>query len=276
MQPLTLQESQQEALKVLIKFDEICKKNNFMYFLMFGTLIGAIRHNGFIPWDDDLDVMMPRKDFDKFVLFAKENAKELFPFKLCDRSNTENYWYGIPRFVNTKFKYMNEHSYEKQFELGTFIDIYPLDNYCSTEKDAKKVCDKLGKINRRFSWYINPISAGGLGRTIIKTFMHCYMKIVKGAKYEKNIEDEIRKIVFENTSEKDLYAGLLVWDNEMVVVFEKSKLQNLETIDHIFEGKLFPIPKSYDYMLKKYYGDYMKLPPEEKRHPHHGYKIYRR
>ena len=109
MQSLTLQECQQEALKVLIKFDEICKKNNFKYFLIYGTLIGAIRHNGFIPWDDDLDVMMPREDFDKFVRYAKDNAKGLLPFKLCDRSNTENYCYGIPRFSNLEFNMLTAH-----------------------------------------------------------------------------------------------------------------------------------------------------------------------
>lgn len=275
MQPLTLQECQQEALKVLIKFDEICKKNHFKYFLIYGTLLGAIRHNGFIPWDDDLDVMMPREDFDNFIRYAKDNAKELLPFKLCDRSNTKNYWYGIPRFSNLEFTYVNEHSYEKAFELGTFIDVYPLDNYGSNFKDAENLWKKFQRINRMFSWYINSESPRGLIVTMVKSFLHLYMKIIKGAKYEKKIEDEIREAVLKNTSEKDAYVGLLVWASK-VVLYEKAKLQDLETIDHLFEGHMFPIPKCYDYMLKQSYGDYMKLPPEEERNPYHGYNIYRR
>ena len=139
MQTLTLRECQQQMLRVLLRFDEICKENKFKYFLYGGTLIGAVRHNGYIPWDDDTDVMMPRSDFDKFIQFAKDNEKVLYPFRLCDRANTKNYYYGIPRFSNMEFRYVVDNEHEKTFDIGTFIDIYPLDNDCDTKSDAVKL-----------------------------------------------------------------------------------------------------------------------------------------
>lgn len=275
MHQLSLEECQQEALKVLLCFDEICKEKKFKYFLIYGTLLGAIRHNGFIPWDDDLDVMMPREDFDEFVHFAKENAKQLLPFKLCDRANTKNYSYGIPRFANTDFKYVVESKFEKQFDLGTFIDIYPLDNFGDTEEEAVSLYKHCSFLNQLFSWYVSPSSPKGFFKTIARHVLHYFLRIVKGREYGENINAEIRNFVLTNTSDNNLYAGLVVWADK-VVLYEKLKLDRLETIDHIFEGHMFPIPKCYDYMLTKSYGDYMQLPPKEERKAYHGYKIYKR
>ena len=133
---LSLAEIQNKSLEVLIKFDELCAQNDFKYWLTYGTLIGAIRHDGFIPWDDDIDVMMPRDDFNRFIKFAIEHEEDLYPFKIHNRANTKNYWYGIPRFSNMKYKYIVEDNYEKPFDIGVFIDIYPLDNYGNTKKEA--------------------------------------------------------------------------------------------------------------------------------------------
>lgn len=95
MRELTLREIQMTSLNVLIEVDQICKDLGLRYFLMYGTLIGAIRHKGFIPWDDDLDIGMPRKDFDQLVLFF--DSEYSGALRMCTRANSEEYLYGIPK-----------------------------------------------------------------------------------------------------------------------------------------------------------------------------------
>ena len=96
MQDLTLEEIHREILNMMDYIHKLCEENGITYYVGFGSLIGAIRHNGFIPWDDDFDIMMPRADVEKFKeIFLKTGHPY---YRLCDRKNTKNYYYGIPRF----------------------------------------------------------------------------------------------------------------------------------------------------------------------------------
>ena len=111
---------------------------------------------------------------------------------------------------------------------------------------------------------------------MVKRVFHIYLRLTKGDGYEKRVDDEIRNYVLTHTAKSNRYAGLVVWSfAKKARMKDKSKLDNLETIEHIFEGHMFPIPKCYDYCLKLIYGNYMQLPPENERKPYHGYKIYK-
>ena len=101
---LTLEEVQLESFKILLKIKEIFDKHGWKYFLAYGTLLGAYRHDGFIPWDDDIDVFVPRKDYDAFIDYAIEHEKELLPFKIIHYKNNPQYVYPIARFTNTEFR----------------------------------------------------------------------------------------------------------------------------------------------------------------------------
>lgn len=115
---LELSEVQQEMLKNVLKIDEICKQLNLNYSLAYGSLIGAIRHNGFIPWDDDMDIWMSRKDLDIFVDYCRQHEELIKPYRICTRENTENYLYGIPRFVNVDFEYIDIDPNVPKIEMG--------------------------------------------------------------------------------------------------------------------------------------------------------------
>lgn len=271
---LSLQEIQKCALDVLSKFDEICIENGFKYWLSFGTLIGAIRHNGFIPWDDDIDVMMPRKDFDKFIQFAKENEKALYPFRLHDRSNTQNYWYGIPRFSNMEYKYVVDDKYEKPFDIGVFIDIYPMDNYGDSIEEAEILFNHCKKLNRQYDWYINSVSQGNIFRTIIKKILHIYMRVTKSSSYSQEIDNEIRSFILNNSSDDNRYCGHVAFAQKLGR-YDKQVIQDMKVIRHVFEDREFNIPENYQHVLKGY-GDFMQFPPESERHPTHNYKVYKR
>ena len=137
MKALTAREVQLGELEVLKKLDEICSQLNLRYFLTYGTLLGAVRHQGFIPWDDDVDVMMPRPDYEKLIEYLQFNEKELSPFKLMHYRTNKEYIYPISRFVDTR--YWIDYEGTTDYGLGLFVDIYPLDGCGNTAQHAEKV-----------------------------------------------------------------------------------------------------------------------------------------
>lgn len=268
---LTIQESQQAALQVLIRFDRICKENGLRYYLIYGTLIGAIRHRGFIPWDDDIDVMMPRPDFDRFVRFCGEHSAELLPLKLHTRANTPYYAYGIPRLSDLRYRCIPINGWPQQTDIGAFIDIYPWDNFGSSRAEAERIWSQCRALNRAYQWYLYPSNRDDSAlKAVGRRAAHGLLRAVKGADYPQRIDAILREKILSSTSEADSFFGHVVWARG-VAQFEKSRLMELRAVRHEFAGHLFDIPAAYDYILTTSYGDYMQLPPEEERHPTHDY-----
>ena len=135
MEELTLRQMQEGALSILKKLDGICREQGLRYFLFYGTLIGAIRHKGFIPWDDDLDVAMPRPDFDRLVEYCRRHREELLPMHLMTVDDNPRYVYPIARFSDTRYRV--KYQGIRDYGLGLFVDIYPLDGCGDTEEEAR-------------------------------------------------------------------------------------------------------------------------------------------
>ena len=134
---LTLPEIHEATLEILDKFIEICETNNIDYFVVYGSLIGVVRHQGFIPWDDDFDVGMLRGEFDRFCEYCHSHEKEMYPFKLLDRTNTPNYPFNIPRLCD--LRYRMETDLIPDVGMGTFIDVYPFDGMGNDPSISKKL-----------------------------------------------------------------------------------------------------------------------------------------
>lgn len=122
---LSLREVQKISLNILKIVDDICRQEGLTYCLFYGTLIGAIRHNGFIPWDDDIDIAMPRNDYDKLKKYFIKHKDNLMPYVYFDPDTNENYPYMLARICDIRFKIETENEYD--FGMGCFIDIYPMD-----------------------------------------------------------------------------------------------------------------------------------------------------
>lgn len=264
---LTLEEIQKESFKVLKKLDEICSKNNITYYLAFGTLIGAIRHKGYIPWDDDVDVWMPRESYERFADIIKQ-SNELNNYKLCDRQNTRNYVYNIKRFSNIEFEYTNIVENEKPFDCGVFVDVYPLD-YCDNLEEAEKCESSIHKLSKLYSAYVGN-SSDNLFNKIAKRILSIILKVLWGNEGYYHVDKLERNEISKLKAKEKKY--LICFFSTSRVFPTKSEWFS-SSIDYDFENVKLKVPVGYDSILKTIYGDYMKLPPENSRNPYHGYLI---
>ena len=270
---LSLKEIQDETYQILLYFDELCERWRLKYYLAYGTLIGAVRHGDFIPWDDDLDVWMPRNDFERFKALCRAYSDEMLPYRLCDRTNTRNYPYGIPRLTDLRKRFAFAEKGHPTPRMGTFIDIYPLDNFGNTDDDAKWLLGINERINAVYCAYVDgkSFSGEGDGNFPKKRLVHLLTRIAFGANWHKWVDKLILAVVRSRTSDDDAYIGLPTWTDA-----RKRREWFSDTTELKFRDRMFPAPSGYDEILRSIYGDYMQLPPEEDRAPYHQYDIYRK
>lgn len=266
--PLSIAEVQRASFDVLIEIDKICRDLNLVYTLSYGTLIGAIRHGGFIPWDDDVDIIMPRTDFEKL----KNHFKTFYSgnLKWCDRTTINNYPYCIPRVSDFRYRYKTSIRNQKDFDMGVFVDVYPLDNYCNTTKEALKLGRKVWFKNRMFDIYLNPNKTKGFAKTLIRNVIYVFVRLIHGADWNLSIDEEINVLIKKHTNDNNQIVGVIS-QVEWRELMKKEWFSAYEEIN--FEGRPFMVCSGYRELLTSIYGDYMQLPPEDKRVPTHDYTM---
>lgn len=256
-----LHEVEVEMLDEIVR---ICDKNNLTYFLVGGTLLGAVRHQGFIPWDDDLDITMLREDYEKFIEIAK---KELNPMYMIDNKDTNDKYYlnfTKIRKVNTIFEQDFQADYDGP--KGIWVDIFPVD-------EVKNKNSILGRIQKKINEMIFSILHYKNGFILRKKYVKI-KKLLGKAVFLKNstllnIQDKILKL--QNNKKSKCYAHLASvysYDRE---IFDKEDYVPAKKL--LFEGKYYKVPNQYEKMLSQVYGDYMKLPPEDQRVTHNPSKL---
>jgi len=263
---LTLDEIHKGSYEVLKKIKTICDGNHLRYYLAFGTLIGAIRHDGFIPWDDDIDVIMPRPDYEKFLSYCHIHEKELGNFALKHYTTDKKYIYPIARFVDTN--YIIQYNDAKDYGLGLFVDIYPFDGYNPDDKKSlRKIKRNIRLIDlcghRKFiksrKWY----------KTIFKLPAFFFSRFVNLNKLIEKTDKLAQKYPYDTS----IYVNCSTWDWPFFS-YKKEWFEN--STMHIFVDQQFNVPKDYDKVLRIKYGDYMKLPPENEQKGHHDYLAYKK
>ena len=270
---LTMQKTQSISLEILRKVADVCEELNLRYYLAWGTLIGAVRHKGFIPWDDDVDIMMPRPDYDKLIMYLSNN--KLPNLSLFNRTTCPEYPYMISRISDDR--YILEMENEKSIGMGIFIDIYPLDGMGNTLEEALKfglytdrmssLCYQATRLHYAVETTTSPI------RKLIKRPVFWYSKIIGKDKFQDNIESYVNNN--KNEYDSSEWVGDLVWlSGGSKEILKREWLDGYDMAP--FEQYEFRIPKMYDLVLKQTYGDYMKLPPESQRVGHHYYKAYKK
>lgn len=270
---LNINETQVVSLEILKKIAEICEKRNLKYYLMYGTLIGAVRHEGFIPWDDDLDIMMPRNDYDKLIEYLLNNMNELKNLKIFNHETCKNYPYMITRVSDDRYSIKMEN--EKDFGMGIFIDIYPYDGLGNTREEALKFAKKGDHLS-------SLCYQATRKRYAIETTTSLWKKIMKAPVFVfakmcgKNIfQDKLSKLARVKEYDQSNYVGCITWlSGGEKDIFKREWFDDFEKVK--FENYYFRIPKEYDKILTHIYGDYMKLPSPEDRIGHHFYKAFKK
>lgn len=252
---ITLEERKKIQLEMLIEIDAFCRAHNIKYMLAFGTLLGAIRHKGYIPWDDDVDISMP---LDDMLRFKKEFKSE--KLKYCDVDTESYYDQSFPR-ISDKRTYNKQGLVCKSF--GVCIDLYPLFEVSSSSAYNTEALKKLYPEFKKYRLLVHG------GRKILKLLP---ISTIPG--FNKAIR-RYRNMEFQTLSYKDggaFHCNAGPIDKFDLHTFDFNPFDEMIEVD--FEGYKFMAPAKYHEYLTRRYGDYMQLPPEDQRHPYHGGKYF--
>ncbi len=257
MVKIDLDEQKRIELGLLKNFCRLCQEHNLSFFLTYGTLIGAVRHKGFIPWDDDIDVMMPRPDYNRLVeLFSDkivyEHCSLLTPL-------TMDYIYAFSKFVDTRTS-VNE-PWMLTNILGVYIDVFPIDGVPKDDVIRKKFIRKI--MNLHYFLLISSRknkSRKTLIKTLVSKILYYPLRFIG---YKKFVRCMCRLCQKYDYTSSDC-VGILSIDTYLKKEFFPKKIFE-ETTYLDFEGAKMPVPKGYHEYLTKIYGDYMQLPPVEQR-----------
>lgn len=252
----------QVEIDLIEQLDSICKKYHLRYFASNGTLLGVIRHQGFVPWDDDVDIVMPRPDYEKLLEVAEKELSH--PYFLQHAKNDTEYYRNYSRLRNRNTTAKTKRGWDKNSCHGIFIDIFPLDG-CYGNKLLEKwqmLRVKLyGAMANTFVYYDE------FSNTWFRKVLYFMAKLYCRNGSLNSLVDKIEKIRCKIPYEAadDVY---MICHGGKTVRFPKNYFA--ESIQMDFEYIKLPVPKEYDEMLKLHYGDYKKLPPVEKRGEHHS------
>jgi lipopolysaccharide cholinephosphotransferase len=267
MREITLEEQKQLMLEMLKEYDSFCKKHHLSYFLTGGTLLGAVRHHGYIPWDDDIDVGMPRKDYETFVtLFNEANTNPNYRFVSFHQE--PDLYVSSGKLMDTRT--VMEEAVDTDTKIGVYLDVFPLDNLGDTEAEARQFTEACLKLRRQLdvqNWKIIPER---------KWYLNLVIRIIKAFSPKGTCRDLVQK----QDAFCQTYAGekLTAYVGYPCAAMKQELLKGewfseYEVVP--FEQYAFRIPKGYKDCLTVFYGpSYMELPPLEKQKTHHAYQVW--
>ncbi len=258
-----LRKVQELQLGILKEVKRVCEKYKIRYFLDAGTLLGAIRHDGFIPWDDDLDIAMERSEYERFIQVAQ---RELGTEYFLQTQETDEH-YGLPfakvRLTGTQF--LENKSKRSKAHDEIFIDIFPYDTMPAGHFEQKiiafrlKVLSHLDLIKHGYE-----VWSGESTANMIKFIPFRLLALVFSKRYIKN---KRKQIITAENKKKSQRVWIQDGQNYMRWNYPAGLLEHFT--EHVFENENFLIPAEYDTWLRITYGDYMQLPPEDQRGDYH-------
>ena len=263
MKELTLDELKQVSLEILKDVAGFCEGNGIRYTLAYGTLLGAVRHKGFIPWDDDIDIMMPREDYERF-----RNTYKSDHYSFIDSKNTEDCWIAFGRVCETeKTIAVTRIPWIKGQEVGVWIDIFPVDRVPDDEKRFRSIYDTLVIITK-YSLAVRMAHSDGSFKMKpgqrLKSWYHKHLNPRLSQRDPRTLVDDVNAIIgIASSEDSSHYSQLSDPDSRQKEWFTEQELDEYTRLK--FEDREYFVCKDYDKVLRDCYGDYMKLPPKRKR-----------
>lgn len=262
-----LKKLQAVEVEILTEIIRVCNENSITYFTVGGTTLGAVRHGGFIPWDDDIDIGMMREDYERFLRIAPEKLKKGFTLQSFYTEPAMPTYFAKVRKDETLF--VEEYAKDIDMHQGIYIDIMPYDKIPEDEKNRKKYRDRIKLWNQLFiaktiRTTSVPHTKNKALKNAVRGLVHALVSPVSKKQWFRKLDQEMRK--YNNTDSKMVSSRGLS-------VFECNIDDILPPIQHSFSGITVMIPNNYDKVLRVQYGDYMRLPPENQRYSHAPVKL---
>lgn len=256
-------------LDILKKVLKVLEENGLRYYMLGGTLLGAVRHKGFIPWDDDIDIGIPRKDYEQFLKIIKDKLPEQYELQIAKNKNGRYYY---ARIVNNKYKLLRSIGYDEAI-ISCWIDVFPLDGL-PNNKAKMKIWKFSGNlvyklfIMSEYSYFANKNKkCNKVIKFMRKLFCTCKIeKIIPTKMFSKLLDKILQSNDFDNSEYVCNFCGF--WGDKEIFprkIYDDSKLYEFEDI------KLCG-PSNYDLILTQMYGNYM-VPPKDVDKDHHNVKI---
>lgn len=251
---VTVRQLQLKLLEIFLYFKKICEENNLTYWCGGGTMLGAVRHKGFIPWDDDLDVFLPRKDYERLYEIWDQVA-DTSHYVLVRTDEKVNYHHAAMNLVDVRTTYVNRHSVNEDIYHGIYIDVIPFEG-CPSSKVERALQIYHSIMFSVFNVQRLHDNQGSFLRLPTKILLSLVRSSQSRYKIWKKHQDKMTqydfftaKYVKETVSS---FKGLFrLYDRDI-----------FNTVDAVFEGHMVKIPAGYDYYMKCIYGDYMSLPKD--------------
>ncbi len=251
---------------------KICEDHGLRYYAAYGTVIGALRHKGFIPWDDDMDVCMPRRDYEAFLKYAETELPE--KMGICGIGYTKGFVMPMVKIVNKKTVFVEESDQDKKYTCGIYVDVFPMDAAPPTEELKKKHRKRIMRLGRamvlaeyphgKLPEGMNPAVKAGVtaGCAVIHGVLRLFG--LTAEKLNRVFEKEARR--YETEEEPEEYE-LTAYFSEWATEYTKAEVI-FPTTEMPFEDIMIKVPRLADKYIRDMYGDWTVIPPVEKRHNH--------
>lgn len=257
MTPLTSQEIKDIELGVLDYVVSMCQKHQLRYFLAYGTLLGAVRHKGFIPWDDDIDLLVPRPDYDRLLDLIKQDNHPYFKAL----SMKDDGYYDEWGRVHDARTLVEEHDVVPM-RHGVWVDLFPMDGAPAEDKPARWRFTLLTRPRVAAIHTALPSHLGGGAKRAAMWLVWKFSRLMGYRFFLKRTDRLSRKHDYDRSP----FVGYLADYGSKKHIYPRALFDAVDEVS--FEGRTLVAPADYDTLLTSLYGDYMKLPPEDKRVPH--------
>lgn len=266
---LSLDEIKKTELNILLEFQKICDANDLTFYLCGGSLLGAIRHKGFIPWDDDIDICMARPEYNRLARMVREKKLEMPDWMdiVCYENRTSRF--PFIKVLDKRTVVLNEYFKSMDYD-SIWIDLLPVDGMPDSDLETAALYKDMFRFRKLVQLkYVRPFRAKSFTKAITKPFLFLFANIINTDRYNEKLVSEATAHAFETSANVGIVTEGLYGVKEAI-----PREAYLKSIEVEFEGHTFKATSYWHEYLTNLFGEYMILPPEDKRKTH-DMKAYR-